>query len=67
MQGVPTVAQWDKNPTAAARVTTEVRVQSPAQDSGLKDLALPQLLHRLQLWLRFCPWPKNFHMMWVSP
>lgn len=28
-----------------------------------KDLALPQLWHRLQLWLRFDPWQGNFHML----
>lgn len=33
----------------------------------VKDLALPQLCHRLQLWLRFDPWPRNFHMLWVQP
>ena len=25
----------------------------------VKDLALPQLQHRLQLWLRSDPWPRN--------
>ena len=47
--GVPAVAQWVKNPTAAAQVAAEVRVRSPARSSRLKDLAL------LQLWLRFSP------------
>ena len=28
----------------------------------VKDLVLPQLRHRLKLWLRFDPWPGNFHM-----
>ena len=28
----------------------------PAQDP-----ALPQLRRRLRLWLRFSPWPENFH------
>ena len=37
--------QWVKNLTAAARVAGRAQVQSPAQDSGLKDLVL------LQLWL----------------
>ena len=40
-------------------------VQSPAQCSGLKDLALWQLWYRSQLWLRFSPWPGNIHMLWV--
>ena len=40
---VPTMAQWVKNPTAAAQFATEVQVQSLAQHSELKDLALLQL------------------------
>ena len=36
--GGPSVAQWLKNPTAAAWVTAEVWVGSPALCSGLKDL-----------------------------
>ena len=39
--------QWVKNLTAAAQAAVEVQVQSPAQRSGLKDLALLQLWHRL--------------------
>ena len=37
------MAQWVKNPTAAAWVATEAWVQSPAQHSLLKDPGLPQL------------------------
>ena len=33
----------------------------------VKDPALPQLWHRLQLWLRFDPWPENSHMLLVWP
>lgn len=40
--GVPPVAQWVKNPTAAAQVDAEVWVQSLAQHIRLKDPALPQ-------------------------
>ena len=58
VKGVPTVTQWIKNLTAAAQVAVEV-VSSQTQQGGLKDLAL------LQLWLRFSPWPGNFHMPWV--
>ena len=57
--GVPAVAQWVKNLTTVARVTAEAQVQSLAQHSGLRDLAL------LQLQLRFDPWPRNFHMLQV--
>ena len=47
--GVLAVAQWVKNLTAAAWF------RSPAWHSGLKDLTLLQLWHRLQLLLRFDP------------
>ena len=50
------MAEWVKTPTAAAQVAEEARVQSPAQHSGLKHLALPQLK------LGISSWPGNFHM-----
>ena len=61
------MAQWVKNLTSAAQVDVEAQVRSPAQHGELKDLALPQLWHRLQLRLRFNPWPRNFRMLWVQP
>lgn len=39
INGVPTMAQWVKNPTPAARVTAEVWVQTSAGHSGLMDPA----------------------------
>ena len=33
----------------------------------VKDLALKQMWCRSQLWLRYAPWPENFHMLWVQP
>ena len=48
---------WVKNLTAAAWVTAEVRVPSPSQGSGLKDLVLLQLWGRFILQLGFSPWP----------
>ena len=48
MRGVP--VQWVKNLTAVAWVALEARVQSLAQHSALKDLALQ---------LRFHPWPRE--------
>ena len=48
-RGVPTVAQRLKN-----WVAVEVRIQSPAQPSGLKDPGLPHR-HRSQLQLGFHP------------
>ena len=32
------------------------------QEEWVKDLALPQLKHRLQQWLGSAPCPRNFHM-----
>ena len=55
--------QWIRNPTAAAWVTVEAWILSPAQLSGLKDPALPQLRCRLQLKLRFNPRPRNFYIL----
>ena len=40
-------------------------IPSPAQ--WVKDLALPQLWRRFQLYLGFDPWPGNFHILWVRP
>ena len=59
--GVPAVAWLVKNLTAAALVATKAQVQSLAQHSGLKDLALLQLQHRSQLCLGFRSWPGNSH------
>lgn len=50
-----------QNLTAAARVTAEVGVPSPALCGGLKDPALS--LPRLGL----NPWPGNFHVLRVQP
>ena len=55
MSGVPAVAQQEGQCPCSARM----QVQSPAQHSGLKDPALPQLLHRSQLQLGSDPWPGN--------
>ena len=33
----------------------------------VKDLVLLKLWHRLKLWLRFNPWPRNFHMLYMQP
>ena len=58
--GVPAMAPSVKNLTAVAQVAAEAYVQSPAPPSRLKHPALPQLWHRLQLWLGFSPWPEAF-------
>lgn len=36
-------------------------------EGRLKDLAVPQLQYRAQLWFGFNPWPGNFHMLQVQP
>ena len=58
---VPAVAQWVKNPTAAAWVATEAQVQSLAWKSGLKGLVLPTL------WLGFNPWPQELPYASLKP
>ena len=59
---------WVKNLTAAAWVAAEARLDPCAVTAQwVKDLVLLQLWHRLQLWLRFNPWPGNFSMLWVKP
>ena len=65
--GVSAVAQRVKNLTASTQVTAEVQDVFLAQHSGLKFPVLPQLWHRLQLQLRFNPWPRNFHTQQVQP
>ena len=47
--------------------TTIERNRVPSVAQRFKDLAVPQLWHRLQLWLRFNPWPRNFHKPQVWP
>ena len=39
-EGVPTVVQYIKNPTAVAQVAVEAQIQSLAQHSGLKGSSL---------------------------
>ena len=49
------------NINAVGQVAAEAWVLSLAQCSGLKDLALLHLWHRLQLQLIFSAWLRNFH------
>ena len=48
-----------------AQVAAEVRFH-PGPVKWVKDPELPQLWHRSQLRLRFDPWPRNFHVLWVQ-
>ena len=56
------MVQWVNNLTALAWVTVEVQVQTLAWYNGLEDHVLPHLWHNLELWVRFNPWARNFHM-----
>ena len=61
--GVPVVAQCDQWCLCSAWM----QIWSPAQQSGLKILMLPQLWHRLHLWLRFDPPSLGIHLpCWVA-
>ena len=55
------MAQWVKKLTAAAQVSAKVQAGPLAWYRELKDLVSQQL------WLRFEPWPRNFHTLWVQP
>ena len=57
-EGVPTVAQ--QHPQCLC--STRTQLGSPAQLSGLKDPAFPQLQCRLRLRLGSDPWPENLHI-----
>ena len=59
------MAHCIKNLTAVSQVAAEAQVRFLALHSGLKDLVLPRLQCRSQLWLGFSPWPGNFHMLRV--
>ena len=63
----PAMVQWVKNPTAVALVSAEAQVWSPAPQSGLKDVSLLQVRCRSQLWLRFNPRSRNWHVPQVQP
>ena len=48
-------------------VGKEGSYQSSLLAQWAKDLALSLLWHGLLLWLKFNPWPGNFHMPWAWP
>ena len=60
-KGVPAMVQWVKNLTVVAQVAVKLQVQSLTWGSGLKDVVLPQLQLRFNLWRR------NLHMLQVWP
>ena len=57
--GIPAMGQW-VNPTAAAQVAAEAWVQFPVRHR-VKGSSFAVAV--AQLWLRFNPWPRNFHML----
>ena len=63
MIGVPAEVWWVKDLVLALGGMGLILGQA----QWVKDQALPQLWHRLQLRLRFNPWPKNFLMPQVQP
>ena len=58
--GVPTVAKGD-------RQCLEGAGSIPSPEQWVKDPALLQLWLKLQLRLRFDPWPRNFCKPWMQP
>ena len=60
---VPAVARWVKHLNAAAWVSVEVQVQSPAWHSGLKDPAAARVAAAARIQFR----PRNFQMPQVWP
>ena len=56
--GVPAVAQGDGQCWNAGSIPSPVQC--------VKDPVLKQLWHRLQLRLKFDPWPWELHMPWGS-
>ena len=53
-----------KDPTIVALLWRRRFESGPG--TWVKDLALPQLWCRWQWWLRFDPWPRNFHIPQVQ-
>lgn len=63
-RGVPAVVQWWVNDLLVSGVTGSV----PGQAQWVKDPTWLQLWRMWQVWLRFGPWPRNFHMtrVWLK-
>ena len=50
-----------------SRCMDKENVGVPTEAWWIKDPVLLQLWYRLQMWLRFHPWPGNFHMPCLWP
>ena len=53
------MVQWDTDLACLCGGTSSI----PGPVQWLKDLTLPELYHRLQLWLGFSPGLGNFHRL----
>ena len=63
--GSSPVMQWVKETRLQRLRLLQRHGFNPQQTQWVKDQALPQLWHRLQLPLEFSPWRRNFHMLQV--
>ena len=61
-QHLCTVAEWVNDLACLCEGTSSVL----GPEQWVKDLTLQDPC-RLQLWLGFDPWPRNFHMLQVQP
>ena len=59
--GVSAVAQWVDDLAYLYGIACSI----PGLTQWVKDLVLPQLWCRSQMWLRFYLWPGNFHLLRV--
>lgn len=68
VMGISTVVQWVKKLhwLQSLQGLSGGSGSFPGPVQWVKDLALPQLWCRLQLWLGFSPWPRNVHMPQVQ-
>ena len=57
------MAQWVKDPKLSLQWHRLGSISCPMQ--WVTDPVLLQLWCTSQLWLRFSPWPGNFHVLWV--
>ena len=56
--GVPAVAKWVNDLTCLCGGTSLI----PSPEQWVKGSGIAAAAARLQLWLGFNPWPKNFHV-----
>ena len=63
MLGVPIMVQW----LSFQHFLCGSIGSNPGLVQWVKNLVLPQLWHRSQLWLGFETWPGNLLMTWMLP